>query len=75
MWTSHNDMIAHKRPKALVVDDEPPFEKLFTMMLTMLGWDCEVVTCREKALALLKAEHFDALITDYHNPLPQTGQP
>lgn len=61
-------MIAHKRPKALVLDDEPPFEKLFTMMMVMVGWDCEVVTCQVKALARLKTEHFDVLITDYHMP-------
>jgi len=62
-------MIAYKRPKALVLDDELPFAKLFTMMMVMVGWDCEVITGQEKALARLKAEHFDVLITDY--PMPQ----
>ena len=61
-------MTARKRPKALVLDDEPPFEKLFTLMMAMLDWDCEVVTCREKALARLKTARFDVLITDYHIP-------
>jgi len=61
-------MIARKRPKALVLDDESAFEKLFTLMMAVLDWDCEVVTCREKALARLKTAHFDVLITDYNIP-------
>jgi CheY-like chemotaxis protein len=35
-------------------------------MMDVLDWDCEVITCHEKALALLKTAHFDVLLTDYH---------
>jgi CheY-like chemotaxis protein len=62
-------MTVPKRPKALVLDDEPLFETLLSVMLVLVGWECEVATCREKAVACLKAEHFDVLITDY--PMPQ----
>jgi CheY-like chemotaxis protein len=59
-------MTTCKRPKALILDDEPAFEKLFTLMMARLDWDCEVVTCHKKALARLKTAHFDVLMTDYH---------
>jgi CheY-like chemotaxis protein len=59
-------MTARKRPKALILDHEPPFEKLFTLMMDILDWDCEVVTCRKKALARLETVHFNVLMTDYH---------
>jgi len=57
-------MIAHKRPKALILDQEP----LFVEMMAKLDWDCEVVESREKAVTRLQAAHFDVLITDYHMP-------
>ena len=61
-------MTTRKRPKALVLDHEPLFEALFAVMMEKLNWDCEVVTSREKAVARLKAGHFDVLITDYQMP-------
>ena len=61
-------MIAHKRPKALVLDHEPLFAPLFGAMMAKLDWDCEVVESREKAVVRLNAEHFDVLITEYHMP-------
>lgn len=61
-------MIAGKRPKALILDEEPLFEKLYPLMMARLDWDGEVVACREKALARLKTAHFDVLITNYHMP-------
>ena len=65
-------MIARKRLKALVLNDEPPFGKLITAMMEAVNWDCEVVACPEKAVARLKATQFDLVIVDYRLPhLPQ----
>ncbi len=61
-------MIARKRLKALVLNDEVPFEKLITTMMEAANWDCEVVACPEKALARLKAKQFDLVMTDYRLP-------
>jgi CheY-like chemotaxis protein len=57
-------MIAHKRLKALILDQEP----LFVEMMAKLDWDCEVVESREKAVTRLLAAHFDVLIIDYRMP-------
>jgi CheY-like chemotaxis protein len=59
------------RPRALVVDDEQPFERLFVLFMAMLDWDCEVVNNPQEGLALLKKSSFDVVITDYH--LQQTN--
>ena len=65
-------MIARKRLKALVLNDELPFEEQITAMMEAANWDCEVVGTPEKALARLKAAHFDVLMTNYKLPqLPQ----
>ena len=65
-------MIARQRLKALVLNDELPFEKQITAMMEAANWDCEVVGTPEKALARLKAAHFDVVITNYKLPqLPQ----
>jgi len=61
-------METRKRRKALVLDGEPPFEKLLNMMMALPDWECEIVTSREKAVDRLKAAHFDVLITEYHMP-------
>ena len=61
-------MIINKRPKALILVLEPLWEGLFSVMMTKLDWDCEVVTSREKAVDRLKIAHFDVLITDYRMP-------
>ncbi|HUB66214.1 MAG TPA: response regulator [Candidatus Methylacidiphilales bacterium] len=61
-------MCSHRKFKALVLDDEPPFERLFTLLMAMLDWECEVVTRREAALACLKSGRFDVIIVDYHMP-------
>jgi DNA-binding response OmpR family regulator len=53
-------------PRALVLDDEQPFERLFTLFMAMLEWNCEVVNNPGDALALLKKSAFDVIITDYH---------
>lgn len=64
-------MIARKRPKALVLTVEPPLGEQITAMMEA-NWDCEVVGTPEKALARLKAAHFDAVMTNYKLPqLPQ----
>lgn len=59
-------MICSQKRKALVLDDEAPFLRLFILMMTKLDWECEVTSSAQEALELLKSRHFDALITDYH---------
>jgi len=61
-------MIARKRMKALVLNDDLPFGKLVTAMMEAANWDCEVVASPEKALARLKAKQFDLVMTDYRLP-------
>jgi len=59
-------MRSRRKFKALIFDDEPPFERLFTLLMAMLDWECEVVTRHEAALACLWSGHFDVIIIDYH---------
>jgi DNA-binding response OmpR family regulator len=58
-------MIDRRRPRALVLSGELPFEKLISEMMTTVNWECEVVTNPEEAMARLKDTPYDVVITDY----------
>ena len=54
--------------KILVVDDEEGAQELFNIILTDEGYDVCLANCGEEALALLKENAFNLVITDIRMP-------
>jgi len=61
-------MIYNQRARVLVVDDEESICRALTIALTRAGYDVRAVTSGDVAAALVRAEHFDCLITDLRMP-------
>jgi DNA-binding response OmpR family regulator len=57
---------ARARPAILIVDDEPSLRKAIPRLLEPAGYRVFTATGSEDALALVRAEHFDAVICDLH---------
>jgi CheY-like chemotaxis protein len=57
-----------KRPKVLVVDDEPDMCDTFVMVLEPMGYEIFAVVSGEQALAALAERRFDLAITDFMMP-------
>jgi two-component system, response regulator, stage 0 sporulation protein F len=54
--------------RILVVDDEEGAQELFNIILTDEGYDVSLASCGEDALALLKENPFNLVITDIKMP-------
>ncbi len=54
--------------KILVVDDEEGAQELFNIILTDEGYDVSLASCADEALALLKNNTFNLVITDIKMP-------
>jgi putative nucleotidyltransferase with HDIG domain len=54
--------------RVLVVDDEPGIAKLLQDWMAQEGFECQVCTRSEEALALLNQRPFDAVISDLRMP-------
>jgi two-component system response regulator (stage 0 sporulation protein F) len=54
--------------KILVVDDEEGAQELFNIILTDEGYEVLLANCGEEALALLKENSFNLVITDIKMP-------
>jgi putative nucleotidyltransferase with HDIG domain len=54
--------------RVLAVDDEPAACKLLSLMLVPPAFYCTAAGSGEEALAAVKREHFDAVISDLHMP-------
>jgi putative two-component system response regulator len=54
--------------RILVVDDDPVARSIYVVALKSQGYDVEPVGCAEDALACLRSEAFDLLITDLMMP-------
>jgi two-component system response regulator AtoC len=52
----------------LVVDDEPNLRKLLAAQLTQDGYEAHAVADGKEAMAALKEQHFDAVISDLRMP-------
>jgi CheY-like chemotaxis protein len=57
-----------RRPKVLIVDDEPEVAKALRRMLTRRGFDVETVTSAAEALERLEPLAPDIVISDYRMP-------
>ncbi len=57
-----------KKGRVLVVDDESPMREMLTEFLSLKGFECQGCPNGDEALALLKHETFDALISDLRMP-------
>ena len=57
-----------KKARILVVDDESPMREMLTKFLSLNGFECQDCPNGNEALALLKIQTFDALISDLRMP-------
>src|SRR5512145_1837423 len=53
-----------KKPRLLVVDDEPSIRFVLDQYFTNLGWTVECASSFEEAMALLSTPHFDVAVLD-----------
>jgi CheY-like chemotaxis protein len=64
-----DDATADKdRPRALVVDDAPDVTEMIALLLKYAGYDVVTVYSGPQALAAVRREQFDALISDIGMP-------
>jgi CheY-like chemotaxis protein len=56
------------RPRALVVDDAPDVTEMIALLLKYAGYDVVTVYSGPQALAAVRREQFDALISDIGMP-------
>ena len=56
------------RVRVLVVDDEPTIRLALSIVLERSGYEVEAVDSGERAVALLRTEHFDQLVLDLRIP-------
>ena len=61
------------RKRILLVDDEAGIRLTLPRILAKYGFDVTSVANVEDALAEIKAENFDALLSDLNLPLPNDG--
>ncbi len=54
--------------KVLIVDDEPSLRRVLCLTLGILGFTTEEAATGEQALALLGANHYDAVLLDVDMP-------
>ena len=57
-----------QRARVLVVDDEESICRALFIALSRAGYDVRAVTSADSAAGLVRAEHFDCLITDLRIP-------
>lgn len=57
-----------RRPRVLIVDDEPSICKALEIALGRAGFDATATQCGEAAITKLTTEHFDALLVDLRIP-------
>jgi DNA-binding response OmpR family regulator len=55
-------------PSVLVVDDDAPVAEVVSMMLEAAGFSVRVTSSAESALALLRENHWDVLVTELNMP-------
>jgi CheY-like chemotaxis protein len=58
-----------KRPAVLVVDDDPSVTQVFSMMLSLEGYDVSTATSAEGGLVEAADKHMDAILLDLRMPI------
>ncbi len=61
-------MNRNARPNLLIVDDDPVFRRLLSVMFTQEGYLVATADCAELALKLLNTRHFQVAVVDYKLP-------
>jgi two-component system sensor histidine kinase RpfC len=54
------------QPAILVIDDEPTIQRTVKRLLERAGYRVRTAGTGEEALALVRSEHFDAVLCDVH---------
>jgi len=57
-----------KRPRLLIADDEPLYLETTSQLLKKAGFDCVCVSDAESAIAVLREQSIDLLLTDLNMP-------
>src|SRR5579859_7059941 len=68
MTTSADRSRLHRRPTLaviLVVEDNPDTRELYRLVLESAGYEASSAISVHEALELLRARHFDVLLSDY----------
>ena len=63
-----SQMDAGRRPRALVVEDEPHVRELWCEFLKLLGWDFDQAGTGTEGLTCLAQASYDLLVTDLRMP-------
>lgn len=56
------------RPKVLSIDDNQSLNSMRQMVLSVSGFDCDLASTAEQALAMILTCHYDAILLDYYLP-------
>ncbi|HWY67485.1 MAG TPA: response regulator [Terriglobales bacterium] len=56
------------RPKILSIDDNQSLNSMRQMVLAVSGFDCDLASTAEQALAMILTCHYDAILLDYYLP-------
>ena len=58
----------HEEPRVLVVDDDPSLTDLLVDTLEVIGYESKAAASAQQALTMLRAGHFNLVITDINMP-------
>ncbi len=61
--------VADRTGRILVLDDEPALADMVGQMLTCFGHEVVVISAPLQAIEKVRAEHFDAIVSDFRMPL------
>ncbi len=67
-FAAGNYTTAQQKPRALVVDDAPDVTEMIALLLKYAGYEVTTVYSGDQALAAVRREQFDALISDIGMP-------
>jgi|SRR5215470_6765890 len=56
------------RPKILSIDDNQSLNSMRQLVLAVSGFDCDLATTAEQALAMVLTCNYDAILLDYYLP-------
>ena len=60
--------MSDSRPKVLSIDDNQSLNSMRQMVLAVSGFDCDLASTAEQALAMILTCHYDAILLDYYLP-------
>jgi len=60
--------MTESRPKALSIDDNLSLNSMRQMVLSVSGFDCDLASTAEQALAMVLTCYYDVILMDYYLP-------